>query len=147
MKRKLTIAAGIIHKPEMLFLDEPTTGLDVFSARQLRQLITDLHQSGTTIFLTTHYIEEAEHLCERIAFIVSGRIVKIESVENLLQPLQEKYVVQILCKATNNDIQHKLSESFPNMRFIFSKQIGRFSLERWCASLRNKALKFWKPEE
>ena len=62
MKRKLTIAAGIIHKPEILFLDEPTTGIDVASARHLRQLVGDLNGDGTTIFLTTHYIEEAERL-------------------------------------------------------------------------------------
>lgn len=122
MKRKLTIAAGIIHKPEILFMDEPTTGLDVASARQLRQLIADLHQAGTTIFLTTHYIEEAQRLCERIAFIVSGRIVQTETVERLLQPLQEKHVVQIICANTKNDIQHRLSESFPDMKFIFSEQ-------------------------
>jgi len=122
MKRKLTIAAGIIHKPEILFLDEPTTGLDVASARQLRQLIADLHQSGTTIFLTTHYIEEAERLCQRIAFIVSGRIVQIDTIENLLQPLQEKHVVQIVCTNTDNVIQKKLTESFPNMRFIFVQE-------------------------
>src|SRR5690554_1099397 len=60
MKRKLTIAAGIIHHPEILFLDEPTTGIDVESARQIRKLIQDLNAGGTTIFLTTHYIEEAE---------------------------------------------------------------------------------------
>src|SRR6056297_509817 len=71
MKRKLTIAAGIIHQPEILFLDEPTTGIDVASARQIRQLISEMYQQGTTIFLTTHYIEEAERLCERIAFIVN----------------------------------------------------------------------------
>ncbi|MFH1490766.1 MAG: ATP-binding cassette domain-containing protein, partial [Pseudomonadota bacterium] len=69
MKRKLTIAAGIIHNPPILFLDEPTTGIDVASARQIRQLIAGLHRAGTTIFLTTHYIEEAERLCGRIAFI------------------------------------------------------------------------------
>jgi ABC-2 type transport system ATP-binding protein len=57
MKRKLTIAAGIIHDPRILFLDEPTTGIDVASARQIRQLISDLNAAGTTIFLTTHYIE------------------------------------------------------------------------------------------
>ena len=71
MKRKLTIAAGIIHQPEILFLDEPTTGIDVASARQIRQLFAGLNQAGTTIFLTTHYIEEAERLCDRIAFIVA----------------------------------------------------------------------------
>ena len=64
MKRKLTIAAGIIHNPPILFLDEPTTGIDVASARQIRQLIAGLHRAGATIFLTTHYIEEAERLEE-----------------------------------------------------------------------------------
>ena len=93
MKRKLTIAAGIIHEPPILFLDEPTTGIDVASARQVRQLLASLHRSGTTIFLTTHYIEEAERLCERIAFIVSGRIVRIESVARLMQPIQHRHAV------------------------------------------------------
>jgi ABC-2 type transport system ATP-binding protein len=97
MKRKLTIAAGIIHKPPILFLDEPTTGIDVASARQMRQLIADLNRGGTTIFLTTHYIEEAERLCERIAFIVSGRIVRTDTVEHLIQPIQGSHVVQIAC--------------------------------------------------
>ena len=120
MKRKLTIAAGIIHKPEILFLDEPTTGLDVASARQLRQLIADLHRAGTTIFLTTHYIEEAERLCERIAFIVAGRIVKIDTVEHLLQPFQKKQVIQITSINEAKSIQAKLSDTFPDMEFIFS---------------------------
>jgi ABC-2 type transport system ATP-binding protein len=119
MKRKLTIAAGIIHKPEILFLDEPTTGLDVASARQLRQLISELHKAGTTIFLTTHYIEEAQRLCGRIAFIVSGQIVRIDSVENLLQPLQNRHVVQIVCADTDKKTQNKLAGSFADMNFIF----------------------------
>lgn len=117
MKRKLTIAAGIIHKPAILFLDEPTTGIDVASARQLRQLIAKLHESGTTIFLTTHYIEEAERLCDRIAFIVSGRIVRVDSVNHLIQPIQDKHVVQIVCSTMPEGIQSKLSESFPDTGF------------------------------
>jgi ABC-2 type transport system ATP-binding protein len=117
MKRKLTIAAGIIHNPEILFLDEPTTGIDVASARQLRQLIADLRRAGTTIFLTTHYIEEAERLCDRIAFIVSGRIVQIDTVEHLLQPVQEKHVVQITCANTLKGVQNRLSESFSCLEF------------------------------
>jgi len=117
MKRKLTIAAGIIHKPEILFLDEPTTGIDVASARQLRQLIGDLHRTGATIFLTTHYIEEAERLCDRIAFIVSGRIVRIDTVEHLVQPIQEKHVVQITCANQLKDVQSKLAESFADLDF------------------------------
>jgi len=117
MKRRLTIAAGIIHNPDILFLDEPTTGIDVASARQLRQLISDLHRFGTTIFLTTHYIEEAERLCDRIAFIVSGSIVRIETVENLLQPIQAKHVLQLSCANPLDGIQSKLSESFPGLEF------------------------------
>lgn len=119
MKRKLTIAAGIIHKPEILFLDEPTTGIDVASARQLRQLVADLNRFGTTIFLTTHYIDEAERLCDRIAFIVSGRIVQIETVKHLLEPIQSKHVLQITCADVPGDVKDKLIEGFSNLEFIF----------------------------
>jgi ABC-2 type transport system ATP-binding protein len=117
MKRKLTIAAGIIHRPEILFLDEPTTGIDVASARQLRQLIAELHKNGTTIFLTTHYIEEAERLCGRIAFIVAGRIVRIDTVEHLIQPIQARHVLQIACAKTPQDILDGLTASFPGLEF------------------------------
>lgn len=81
MKRKLAIAAGIIHRPRILFLDEPTTGIDVASARQVRQMLAGLNKSGTTVFLTTHYIEEAERLCDRIGFIVQGRLVRVDAGE------------------------------------------------------------------
>jgi len=117
MKRKLAIAAGIIHEPEILFLDEPTTGIDVASARQIRQLIADLRSRGTTVFLTTHYIEEAERLCDRIAFIVSGKTVRIDTVEHLLQPVKQRHVVQIAYSGSNGDVQRKLAESFPDLRF------------------------------
>ena len=99
MKRKLTIAAGIIHNPSILFLDEPTTGIDVASARQLRTIVSDLHDDGTTILLTTHYIEEAERLCDRIAFIVSGKIVKTDSVSNLIEPVKEQQILELTCSS------------------------------------------------
>ncbi len=117
MKRKLTIAAGIIHQPEILFLDEPTTGIDVASARQIRQLIAGLHDAGTTIFLTTHYIEEAERLCERIAFIVQGRLVRIDTVANLLQPIQERKAILISVTNTVDDLHGKLAAAFPHFDF------------------------------
>ncbi|MFW6288006.1 MAG: ABC transporter ATP-binding protein, partial [bacterium] len=94
MKRKLTIAAGIIHKPDILFLDEPTTGIDVASARQIRKLIIDLNKAGTTIFLTTHYIEEAERLCDSVAFIVRGKIKHMAQTEQLLQEAQKENVIE-----------------------------------------------------
>jgi len=117
MKRKLTIAAGIIHQPHILFLDEPTTGIDVASARQIRHLIADLNRSGTTIFLTTHYIEEAERLCGRIAFIVKGRIVRIDTVADLLQPIQDAHVMQIAVSTADPTLQDKLTAAFPHLTF------------------------------
>jgi len=94
MKRKLTIAAGIIHDPMMLFLDEPSTGIDVESARQIRKLILDLNANGTTIFLTTHQIADAEKLCHRVGFIVNGRLVKIGIVERLISESQMENIIQ-----------------------------------------------------
>ena len=122
MKRKIAVAAGVIHRPEILFLDEPTTGIDVAGARQLRQLIEDLHRSGTTIFLTTHYIEEAERLCDRIAFIVSGSIVRIDTVEDLLQPVRGRHVVRIACSGLTDEVRSGLGESFPDLDFTFPGQ-------------------------
>jgi ABC-2 type transport system ATP-binding protein len=117
MKRKLTIAAGIIQHPLILFLDEPTTGIDVASARQIRQLIAELHQSGTTIFLTTHYIEEAERLCERVAFIVKGKIVRIDTLTNLLQPLQETKTMLLSIVNCADDLSTQLALAFSDYTF------------------------------
>jgi ABC-2 type transport system ATP-binding protein len=83
MKRRLTVAASLIHDPQVLFLDEPTTGLDVMSARALREIIQSLKRKGITILLTTHYIEEADRLCDRIAIIVNGRIIVMDTPEAL----------------------------------------------------------------
>jgi len=99
MKRRLAIAAALMHSPAILFLDEPTTGIDVAGARRIRQIIAGLRSQGTTVFLTTHYIEEAERLCQRIAFIVKGRIVRVERTEDLLRQAQGRHVVQF---AVNN---------------------------------------------
>ena len=117
MKRKLTIAAGIIHGPEVLFLDEPTTGVDVASARRIRQLIVDLHRTGTTIFLTTHYIEEAERLCERIVFVVSGRIVRIDTVPNLLQAVRGKHVMLVSVAHSGPGLSASLAHAFSDLEF------------------------------
>jgi ABC-2 type transport system ATP-binding protein len=83
MKQKLHLARGILHGPEVLFLDEPTIGLDPKSARETRKLIRSLVADGVTIFLTTHYMFEAEELCERIAVLSRGRIVARDTVAGL----------------------------------------------------------------
>jgi ABC-2 type transport system ATP-binding protein len=95
MKRALTIAAALAHRPPMLFLDEPTTGLDVMSARNLRRMIAGLRQEGVTVFLTTHYLEEAERLCDRVAVIVKGRIVASDTVDGLKARGQGQMVVEV----------------------------------------------------
>jgi ABC-2 type transport system ATP-binding protein len=120
MKRKLTFAAGIIHQPPILFLDEPTTGIDVASARQVRQIIADLHRKGTTIFLTTHYIEEAERLCERIAFIVNGRIVRTDRTADLLQPVKGKNVLLLSVSGAGENMADEMASGFPQYQFQYS---------------------------
>jgi len=115
MKRKLTIAAGIIHSPPILFLDEPTSGIDVASARQLRRLIADLNAKGSTIFLTTHYIEEAERLCSRIAFIVRGRVERVDTVENLMRGSEERNVMHIEVSGGAASMCEHLRGEFPRL--------------------------------
>jgi ABC-2 type transport system ATP-binding protein len=95
MKRALTIAAALAHRPPLIFLDEPTTGLDVMSARNLRGMIAGLREEGVTVFLTTHYLEEAERLCDRVAIIVKGRIVALDTVAGLRSSAQRKTTVEI----------------------------------------------------
>jgi ABC-2 type transport system ATP-binding protein len=120
MKRKLTFAAGVIHQPPILFLDEPTTGIDVASARQVRQIIAELHRQGTTVFLTTHYIEEAERLCERIAFIVNGRIVRTDRTADLLQPVKGKNVLLLSVSNGEAKLSEEMTSAFPGYQFQYT---------------------------
>jgi len=100
MKRALTIAAALIHNPEVLFLDEPTVGLDVVAARSLRNLIFNLRQQGATIFLTTHYLEEADLLCDRVAILVKGRILAIDTPKSLKAKTDKKSLEEAFIKIT-----------------------------------------------
>ncbi len=89
MKRKLEIARAFVHEPEVLFLDEPTLGLDVQTRRNIWNYITSLRDRGVTIFMTTHYIDEAENLCDTVAIMDRGRIVRIGGVDELKKELGE----------------------------------------------------------
>jgi ABC-2 type transport system ATP-binding protein len=128
MKRKLAIAAGLIHQPEILFLDEPTTGIDVAFARQIRNLIVDLHHKGTTIFLTTHYIEEAERLCQRLAFIVRGKIVREGTVEELLNEAQNVNIVKFSLGSDFAGIEDEFRNFFPGFS-AKAEQKGSISIQ------------------
>ena len=83
MKQRLLIARALLHRPQIIFLDEPTRGLDPVVGREIRRLILDLSQQGVTIFLTTHYMEEADQLCSRVAFLSEGRMVALDTPKNL----------------------------------------------------------------
>ncbi len=100
MKRALTVAAALIHNPAVLFLDEPTVGLDVVAARSLRNLISNLRQQGITIFLTTHYLEEADLLCDRAAILVKGRILTIDNPQVLKAKTDKKSLEEAFMKIT-----------------------------------------------
>ena len=83
MKQRLVIARALLHRPKPVFLDEPTRGLDPVVGRDIRRLVLELAREGVTVFLTTHYMEEADQLCSRVAFISEGRIVALDTPDNL----------------------------------------------------------------
>jgi len=116
MKRALTIAAALIHSPKVLFLDEPTTGLDVVAAQSLRNLISNLHNQGLTIFLTTHYLEEADLLCDRIAILVKGKIIKIGTPDELKRLTEERSVIEITFTEDISAHMEELSSRIPGTK-------------------------------
>lgn len=93
MKRRLLVAKALVHNPPVLVLDEPTAGVDIELRQQLWDYVRELHARGTTVVLTTHYLEEAEELCDTIAIINHGEVVCSESTEQLLKRIDEKDVV------------------------------------------------------
>jgi ABC-2 type transport system ATP-binding protein len=93
MRRRMLVAKAMVHSPPVLVLDEPTAGVDVELRQQLWSYIRELQEHGTTILLTTHYLEEAEELCDQIAIIDNGRLVTSQKTEDLLQSLDTKELV------------------------------------------------------
>jgi len=118
MKRALTIAAALIHDPKIVFLDEPTVGLDVVAARSLRNLIGNLRQQGVTLFITTHYLEEADILCDRIAILVKGRIVKIDTPKDLKAATEEESVIEFSFAELSSTLIHDISDKLPEAKLV-----------------------------
>jgi ABC-2 type transport system ATP-binding protein len=94
MKRRLNLAVGILHRPQFLMLDEPTVGVDPQSRERIFDIIRSLQQEGTTLLYTTHYMEEAEQLCDRIAIMDDGQIIAMGTLEELLQLRVEEIAVE-----------------------------------------------------
>ena len=130
LKRRLTIAAALIHHPKILFLDEPTTGLDVMSARGLRKLILDSKKKGLTIFLTTHYIPEAESLCDRIAVIVKGKIRVIDAPESIKAQVKETEILEIGLDRITEDLKNKLLLMEGIEKILIAENRIRFHTEK-----------------
>ena len=93
MKRRLMIARALMHEPRLLILDEPTAGVDIEIRRSMWEFLRNINEQGTTIILTTHYLEEAENLCRNVAIIEGGRIIERDSMANVLRKLQTEVFV------------------------------------------------------
>ena len=144
MKQRLVIARAILHKPTLLFLDEPTSGLDPMNAMNIHQFLQELQRAGTTIFLTTHNMEEATKLCQNVALLHEGKIVEYGNPEEICRKYNQENEVIILAKSgeivkvTNkSDNAEVISKYFkdnnvesihssePNLEAVFMKLTGR----------------------
>lgn len=120
MKRRLMIARALVHEPQLLILDEPTAGVDIELRRSMWEFLREINAAGTTIILTTHYLEEAESLCRNVAIIDQGLIVKNTSVKSLLQQLNKEVFIF--------DVQGNL-QSLPSLNGHRVAQIDEHSFE------------------
>lgn len=108
MKQRLHVARTLLHNPDILFLDEPTIGLDPVGAREFRQVIRDLQSEKKTILLTTHYMFEADALCQRVGVINTGRIVALDTPENLKGNVQDLSVIELEMFGVASDVIERL---------------------------------------
>ncbi|MEK7276596.1 MAG: ATP-binding cassette domain-containing protein, partial [Chloroflexota bacterium] len=110
MKQRLHIARGLVNDPEVVFLDEPTIGLDPVAARELRQVINGLKDSGKTVFLTSHYMFEIDALCDRVAVLSKGKILTVDTPSALKKLVADLEVVEIECFGAPASVIEKLRE-------------------------------------
>ena len=104
MKRRLLIARALIHRPRILFLDEPTVALDPQVRRRIWALVKEMAADGVTVFLTTHYIEEAEALCDRVAILNKGKLAAVDSPESLRQEFQAAHLEDVFLELTKTSL-------------------------------------------
>ena len=149
MKRRLMIARALMHKPKLLILDEPTAGVDIELRRHLWSFIGEVNDSGTTVILTTHYLEEAEQMCRNVAIINQGEIVESTSVKKLLRKLdREVFYLDIRAPLPENAVfadyqvravdPHTLEAEVVGSRGLngLFEQLNRFGVD--VVSMRNK---------
>ncbi len=137
MKRRVLVAQALVHKPPVIVLDEPTAGVDVELRQTLWQFIAKLNKQGSTVLLTTHYLEEAEALCNRIAMLKTGRIVALDRTSELLKA------------ASSNVLRFKIDSELPKLLADKARITGRIvqfpandalEIERYLAAVREAGL-------
>ena len=126
LSRRVMIARALMHSPEILFLDEPTVGLDAGIRKKIWVLIKKIQQQGTTVFLTTHYIEEAEFLADRVAFIDRGQIVAVDTPANLIAR-QGRWALDCL---KNDDMETHYFNDRENANAFAASHSGEFTFRR-----------------
>lgn len=126
LKRRVMIARALMHRPKVLFMDEPTVGLDPAIRRRIWLLVKKIQQSGSTIFLTTHYIEEAEFLAERVAFLDQGQIIALDSPQRLMSELGTWALDEIV----DGEMVTAFFRSREEAREHIGRQEGGFTLRR-----------------
>jgi ABC-2 type transport system ATP-binding protein len=104
-KQRFAVAASLVNDPELVILDEPTTGLDPQARRNLWSLIRDIHRRDVTVVLTTHYMEEAEAMCDRLAIMDQGKLLAIDSPRNLISQIEATYAVKLVMAKPMNEAQ------------------------------------------
>jgi ABC-2 type transport system ATP-binding protein len=129
MRQRLHIARGLLHSPDVLFLDEPSIGLDPVGARELRRMVKDLAASGTTVLLTTHYMAEAEELCDRIAVMADGRIVALGTAQQLMRRADGRQVLNVEAYGATDDHLARI-RAVPGVRSVTSEAHG---LRQWIS--------------
>ena len=126
MKRRVMIARALVHSPRILFLDEPTVGLDASIRRRIWALIKKIQQNGTTIFLTTHYIEEAEFLADRVAFLDEGAIAAIDTPRHLIARIGAWAIDRV----SEGEMETRYFDTQDDARAYVAAQQDSFSLRR-----------------
>ncbi len=116
-KQRFTLASSLVNNPDVLFLDEPTTGLDPRARRDVWDLIRKINQEGKTIVITTHYMEEAEYLCDRVAIMDSGKILAINNPKSLIEDLSHTTQISFL---TENEVDENIWKVIPEIEKVYS---------------------------
>ncbi|MCP4429447.1 MAG: ABC transporter ATP-binding protein [Gammaproteobacteria bacterium] len=146
MKRRVLIAKALSHEPSILFLDEPTAGVDVELRKDMWKLVSRLNQSGVTIILTTHYIEEAEEIADRVGIISGGELLLVDSKRDLMRDLGKKHLILDLKQAASylpdslSDYDLLLSEDGMQLTYTYSTQADRTGITALLQSLNGAGL-------